>query len=81
MPNLLLTSLLALSFTAGLVGDADAARRKHKKRYYASPYGTSHAYGHRAQSAHGYYEQRLDVLAVGSQQWWAVYERQRGGRR
>jgi len=80
--KIIITSLVALSFAAGLTTDA-SAETKQKKRLPASQYGKSYvgAYGYRSRDASGYYEQRLEALPVGSQEWWAVYERQRGGRR
>jgi hypothetical protein len=84
--KIILTALIAFSFAATLAGDAGAAGRRHKERVYASQYRGAYAetyadaYGGR-QYVSGYHEQRLEVLPLGSQQWWDVYERQRGGRR
>jgi hypothetical protein len=79
--KIIVTSLVAVSFVAILAGDADAATRKQKRRLLASQYSEPYAYGYSSRDGSGYYEQRLETLPVGSQQWWSVYERQRGGRR
>ena len=78
--KIIVTSLVALSFAASLAGDAEAAK---KKRLVASQYSQPYAegYGYRGRGDSGYYEQRLQTLPVGSQQWWSVYDRERGGRR
>jgi hypothetical protein len=80
----LVTSLVALSFAAGLAGHADAATHK-KKRLQASHYGKqySRVYGYRDpdDSIGGYYEHRLDAVRFGSQRWWKIYDEQQGGRR
>ena len=80
--KIIVTSLVALSFAASLAGDADASKRKHKKRLYSSQYSESYAgaygYGARADGSTGpYYEHRLEALPFGSQRWWSVYEEQR----
>ena len=84
--KIIVTSLVALSFAAGLAGSAEAATRKNKKRLYASHYGKSYAraYGYRDADdsiARRYYEHRLEAVRFGSQRWWKIYDEQQGGRR
>lgn len=80
--KILVTSAVVLSFAASFAGGAEAGRR-HKKRLQVSQYGLSYAgfYGYRYRDGGGYYEQRLEALPLGSQQWWSVYDRERGGHR
>jgi hypothetical protein len=70
--KVILSSLVALSFAASLAGDAEAATRRHKKRLQVSQYSQPYV--------GGYYEHRLEAVPFGSQQWWSVYDRQRGRR-
>jgi hypothetical protein len=78
----LVTTVVALSFVAGLAGHADAATDRKKKRLQASHYGKhySRVYSYR-RSNDGYHEQLLQAVPFGSKQWWEIYERQRGARR
>jgi hypothetical protein len=84
--KIIVTCLVATSFAASLVGGAEAATRRHKKRLYSSQYSESYAraygYGARADRSTGpnspYYEHRLEAVPFGSQRWWSVYEEQRG---
>ena len=82
----LLTTLTALSLLAGLVGQADAATNKKKKRLQSNHYGKSYprAHGYRDQDdsiGGGYYEHRLDAVRFGSQRWWKIYDEQLGSPR
>jgi hypothetical protein len=81
----LLTTLTVLSLLAGLVGQADAATNKKKKRlqsnHYGKTYSRAHGYRDQDDSIGGYYEHRLDAVRFGSQRWWKIYDEQHGGRR
>ena len=81
----LVATVVALSFVAGLAGQADAATYTKKKRLHSSHYGKqySRVYGYRDNddSIGGYYEHRLDAVRFGSQRWWKIYDEQNGGRR
>jgi hypothetical protein len=80
----IVTSLVALSFAAGLAGPADAATSK-KKRVHASHHGKHYSrgggYRDPDDSIGGYYEHRLEAVRFGSARWWHIYDQQKGGRR
>ena len=76
----IVTSLVGLLFAAGLVGHADAATYKKKKRLQAS-YPRAYSYRSEDDSIGGYYERRLEAVRFGSQRWWYIYDSQQGGRR
>jgi hypothetical protein len=85
--KILLTSLVTLALTAGLVGSADAGSYRKKKRGHVEHYSKTYkhyprSYGYRDEddSIGGYYEHRLDAVRFGSQRWWKIYDEQRGPR-
>lgn len=75
----LITSLIALSFAAGLASQADAGTYRKKKRLHAGYYPRTYAYRDNDDSIGGYYEHRLDAVRFGSQRWWKIYDEQHGG--
>jgi hypothetical protein len=77
--KILVTSLVALSVAASLVGQADAATNKKKKRLHAGHHHGAYAYRDNDDSLAGYYEHRLDAVRFGSQRWWKIYDEQHGG--
>jgi hypothetical protein len=80
----ILTSLVALSFAAGLAGHADAATYKKKRlqpSHYSKHYGRAYGYRDPDDSIGGYYEHRLEAVRFGSARWWHIYDEQHGGRR
>jgi Ni/Co efflux regulator RcnB len=81
----LVAAVVALSFVAGLAGQADAATSTKKKRLHSThsgkQYYRAHGYRDPDDSIGGYYEHRLDAVRFGSQRWWKIYDEQRGGSR
>jgi Ni/Co efflux regulator RcnB len=80
----LVATVVALSFVAGLAGQADAATYTKKKRLHSThsgkQYSRAYGYRHPDDSIGGYYEHRLDAVRFGSQRWWKIYDEQSGGR-
>ncbi len=82
--KILVATLTALAFAAGLAGQADAKSYK-KKRIHADHYSKydprARRYRDNDDNIGGYYEHRLEAVRFGSQRWWKIYEEQQGGRR
>lgn len=74
---------MAVVLAGATIGHADAASSKKKKRLYSSQPTNSYPAGmpgrRNGGSGGDYFENVIESQRFGSQQWWEVFGRQRGG--